>query len=421
MPIYAICMTLVFILGLVGVVFEHKLKVNKSAIALVTATICWTFFFVHSRLPIEQGLVSLSGHLADVSEIVFFLIGAMTIVELIDSHNGFCVITDYINTSSRSKMLWLVGGIAFAMSSVLDNLTSTIVMVTLLRKIIKDPLERKFFGAMIVIAANAGGAWTPIGDVTTTMLWINGYVSSFATIKALLIPSLICCAVSIAALQFKLRNKGPLVRTSKKSISKPAPSAKLTFFLGIGSLVFVPVFKMLTNVPPYMGMLVAMAILWLVTDIIHHKHQDREHLRIPYALKKIDISGVLFFFGILLAVSALQTADVLSGLAIFMDKVLVSGELIAFKIGLASAFVDNVPLVAALMGMYNLPMDCAFWQMIAYCAGVGGSILVVGSAAGVAYMGMEKVDSLWYLKNIALIALLGYIAGFGGYLLLSSL
>jgi NhaD family Na+/H+ antiporter len=410
---YAIFMVFVFIIGLIAVIFEHKLKVSKSAIALVTATLCWTCFSIYN----PEGLGSLSYHLADVSEIVFFLIGAMTIVELIDSHNGFCVITNYINTTSRGRMLWIVGGIAFFMSSILDNLTTTIVMVTLLRKVLKESSDRKFFGAIIVIAANAGGAWTPIGDVTTTMLWINGFVSTGPTIKALFLPSLVCCVVSISAVQFMLRKKTDRLLINKQ-VAKPAPSARLTLWLGIGSLIFVPIFKTLTGVPPYMGMLVAMGVLWLVTDIIHHKHQNREHLRIPHVLTKIDISGVLFFFGILLSVSSLQTAGVLKELAVVMDTVLVSGKLIAFKVGLASAFVDNVPLVAALMGMYNYPMDHTFWQMIAYCAGVGGSIFVVGSAAGVAYMGMEKIDSLWYCKHISIVALLGYVAGFLTYLLI---
>lgn len=421
MPLYAVIMSAIFIVGLLAVIFEHRIGISKAAIALVMATLCWTIFFVHSTCSVEAGLGSLSHHLAEVSEVVFFLIGAMTIVELIDSHRGFSVITDYLGGASGGKMLWLMGLTTFFMSSLLDNLTATIVMLSLARKLIHNSDERKYFGAMIVIAANAGGAWTPIGDVTTTMLWIHGFVSSWATVKSLLVPSLVGCIVSIAAIQYKLKRNGMAMVVSVQK-SKPEPLAKLTLILGVGSLIFVPIFKMLTDIPPFMGMLVAMGILWFVTDFVHNKHANRYHLRVPHALKKIDISGVLFFLGILLAVSALQSAEVLGYLARLMSQSWGSTKVIAFNIGLASAFVDNVPLVAAVMGMYDIsvfPMDCAFWQMIAYCAGVGGSILVVGSAAGIAFMGMEKVDSLWYLRHVAIIALIGYFSGFTTYLLLS--
>jgi len=409
---------LVFLMGYAAIIFEHNVKVSKTAVAIFVAIVCWIIYFLVSPQMLDFILNNLGTHVSDIAQIIFFLMGAMALVELVDSHRGFKIVTDLIRTNSKKKMLWLISFITFFLSAVLDNLTTTILMISLLRKIIPDRKDRLLLCCAVVVAANAGGAWTPIGDVTTTMLWINGQISSLAVMKGLFLPSLISLLIPLIFFSFGLKGKyHPLKEEEKESV----PGARLVFFLGIGGLIFVPIFKALTGLPPFMGILLALAILWIVTDILHYPHEHRQHLRIPQVLTRIDTPGILFFLGILLSVSALEIVGVLQDVAHLMDQWLPSKPLIATVIGIISAIIDNVPLVAATMGMYPLstfPIDDSLWLMIAYAAGTGGSILIIGSAAGVALMGMEKVDFLSYLKIASLPVLLGYLAGIGVYLLL---
>ncbi len=407
-----------FIIGYVLIVFEHKSRINKAASALLMATICWGLYFICSSQELPESLIKLREHFEGVTEIVFFLIGAMTIVELVDSHKGFQIITDAVQMRSKKKLLWMTALLGFFLSSVLDNLTSTIVMVSLLRKLIPNKKEQQLFGGMMVIATNAGGAWTPIGDVTTTMLWINGQISTLGIIKSLFVPSVVCIVVPVLLLSFFLKGNYEPIEASK--IEKPEPRATLIFWLGIASLIFVPIFKTITGMPPVIGMLLGVGVMWLVTDLLH-RDETRSHLRVPHVFKKIDLSGALFFLGILLAVGSLEVIGLLKEFADWLSATLPNLGIIAMVIGLVSAVIDNVPLVAATMGMYDIaqfPQDSALWEMIAYAAGTGGSILVIGSAAGVAYMGMEKVDFAWYFKRISGLALAGYLAGFAVYLLI---
>lgn len=417
--IISLIMIGLFILGYVFIIFEHVVKINKACTALLVAVLCWALFFVARPHMIDENIYLLMHHIADISQIIFFLIGAMAIVEVIDSHKGFKIVTDFINTHSKRKLLWILGLITFFMSAVLDNLTSTIVMVSLLRKLVPDRQDRMLFGCMVVIAANAGGAWTPIGDVTTTMLWINGQITSFSIMRSLFIPSLVALGVSLSLESFKMErgSSNTLAMKSTLPIEEVEPKAKLIFFTGFICLLFVPILKALTGLPPFMGMLIGLSVVWLVTDVIHQK-EGRGHLKMPHILSKIDTSGILFFLGILLAIKSLETIGVLKNTAMFLDRHLPSEAVVANAIGLFSALIDNVPLVAACMGMYDLaiyPVNSQLWEMIAYCAGTGGSILIIGSAAGVALMGLEKVDFIWYFKRISLTALIGYLAGFMVY------
>jgi NhaD family Na+/H+ antiporter len=413
-----ILILIIFVLGYVAIIFEHSFKINKSAIALLIAVICWAVYFLFSTKIAQEDLATFGHHISDIAQIIFFLMGAMALVELIDSHRGFKIVTDLIRTRSKLKMLWLISIITFFLSSVLDNLTTTILMVSLLRKLIPQRDERIALGCIIVIAANAGGAWTPIGDVTTTMLWINGQLSTLPVIKALFLPSIVSLLVPICVYSFWMKGKYPVVDLPEKE-AKPEYGAHLVFILGILGLIFVPIFKALTGLPPFMGVMIALAVLWLVTDLLHYKVESRQHLTVPYILTRIDTSGILFFLGILLTVNALGTAGILNDLAHWLNTQVKSFTLIATLIGLFSAIIDNVPLVAATMGMYPLsqvPTDASLWHMIAYAAGTGGSILIIGSSSGVAFMGLEKVDFVTYLKKAALPALLGFFAGLGVYL-----
>lgn len=415
-------MSATFALGYVGIIFENYFEFNKAAIALLMCTALWVIFAGTAGatgVPIQTALGDLSEKVSEVSEVVFFLMGAMTIVEIVDAHKGFKVVTDSISSKDKRGLMWVVGLITFFMSAILDNLTTTIVMVSLIKKILPDAEDRKLFGAMIVIAANAGGAWTPIGDVTTTMLWINGQISAIPTILGLFIPSIVSTVISIGILQSQIP-EGSLVPPKNSENSELAPRGKLVFATGLLGLLSVPVFKALTGLPPYLGMLSALGVMWTLTDAIHAgEGKDREELMAPAALKKIDTSGVLFFLGILLSVGALDSAGILRSLAQFLDTNIPNEDIVATIIGIASAIIDNVPLVAATMGMYSLdtvPMDDQLWQLIAFCAGTGGSIFVIGSAAGVALMGIEKVDFLWYAKRISVAALAGYFGGIATYL-----
>jgi NhaD family Na+/H+ antiporter len=414
---------LVFAIGYLAIIFEHSIKVNKTASALLMAVFTWMFLFIMKGEVLSSSTHLLIEHLGSVSQIIFFLLGAMTLVELIDSHKGFKIITDVIQTNSKRKLLWIMGFVAFFLSAVLDNLTTTILMISLLRKLVPDRTDRISLGAVIVLAANAGGAWTPIGDVTTTMLWINGNITTLAVIKSLFLPSFLSFVLALILFGWNLKGtyKNIVERAHQE---EPEPGARIIFWCGLGGLIFVPIFKALTGLPPFMGILVSLGVLWVVTDLMHNRHERRQHLLIPHVLTRIDTSGVLFFFGILLCIGSLEAIGLLRDLAVFLDQTVGNLAVIATIIGLLSAIVDNVPLVAAGMGMYDLqayPVDSRLWQMLAYCAGTGGSILIIGSAAGVAFMGMEKINFIWYIKRASLIALVSYLFGMGVYLVQEAL
>lgn len=418
-----ILLVIVFILGYLAIAFEHPLKINKTAPALLIGSLMWSIWAVSDFGMVKEINSELNHELADVAQILFFLMGAMTIVELIDAHQGFKIITNRIKTTNARKLLWIISIITFFLSALLDNLTTAIVMVSLLRKLVHDREQRLYYVGIVVIAANAGGAWSPIGDVTTTMLWIGGQISSVNIMKTLIIPSLVCLVIPVFVIGFKM--KGEVKRDAydyEKAANEEKVKGSLTVLLfGVGALIFVPVFKTFTHLPPYLGMLLGLAVVWVVSELLHIDKTEEE--KKPYsaihALSRIDVSSVLFFLGILLGIGVLRGTGVLRELAVWMDGTIGNQDLIAFSIGLLSAVVDNVPIVAATMKMYPIaefPMDAKLWEFIAYAAGTGGSCLIIGSAAGVAVMGMEKIDFIWYLKKISWLALLGYIAGALAYL-----
>lgn len=419
-----IILVAVFIIGYLFIALEHTVKLNKAATALLTGGILWTIYILFSSDPHivnEQ----LSHHLGELAGILFFLLGAMTIVELIDAHDGFDLITDKIKQTDKRKLLWIISFITFFLSALLDNLTTTIVVVSLLRKLVNDPKDRLFFAGIVVIAANAGGAWSPIGDVTTTMLWIEGQISTLTIISQLIIPSIVCLLAPLIFLSFKLKGKvdRPDVIIEKSNLGViPQKHKAIVLISGLCILVLVPVFKTITHLPPYLGILIGLGILWIVTEVLHgdRDEDDKHNLSVVHALRKIDTPSILFFFGILVGIAALQSTGILTNLANWMTKTIVYENVIVFSLGLLSSIVDNVPLVAAAQGMYDLsvyPVDHPFWIFLAYCTGTGGSVLIIGSAAGVAAMGIEKISFIWYLKNISLLALLGYVAGAGVFLL----
>lgn len=410
----------IFSIGYLAIIFEFSIKVNKTAVALLLAVLCWLVYFVGDASTLDHSMSYLGKKLSDVSQILFFLLGAMTLVEIIDTHKGFNTVIRFLHTQSKRKMLVIISLTAFCLSAVLDNLTTTILMISVLRKLVHKKSDRLSLLCMVVIAANAGGAWTPIGDVTTTMLWINGQVSTLKVMTELFFPSLICMLIPLGLYAMRLKGKypAPAVDLHKETLE---PGAKMVFTVGICALLFVPIFKWLTGMPPFMGMLIALSVLWLVTDVLHHKYEQRAHLRVPHILTKIDVSSILFFLGILLSVDALEAAGLLDHAAKWMDVHIKSQAFIATLIGMFSAIIDNVPLVAATMGMYDLsafPMDSSLWLMIAYAAGTGGSILIIGSSAGVALMGLEKIDFFTYLKKASIPAFIGYIIGMAVYLIL---
>jgi len=344
-----ICILIIFILGYLAIIFEHNTKINKTAVALFIAVVTWMFYFLTKSVPISENYAELGHHLSDVSQILFFLVGAMTIVELIDTHKGFNVIVRLINTRSRRMILLVVAILSFFLSSVLDNLTTSILMASILRKLVHERKERFMLCCMVIIAANAGGAWTPIGDVTTTMLWINGQVSSIAVMRDLFIPSLVCMLVPLLIYMIPLKGKYP--PTAIDYHNEPTePGSTLILVLGILALIAVPVIKWLTGLPPFMGMIIGLSVLWMVTDILHFKHEDRHYLRVPSVLTKIDVSSILFFLGILLSVDSLQAVGFLQHVATFLNEHVNSVVEIATAIGLFSAIIDNVPLVAATIG-----------------------------------------------------------------------
>jgi Na+/H+ antiporter NhaD/arsenite permease-like protein len=412
----------IFIIAYAAIAFEHPIKINKSASALVGAGLLWTVYAVLKGDPalIDQQLnESVSG----TAQIVFFLIGAMTIVEVIDAHNGFEVITSLIRTRSQVTLMWLVGFVTFFLSAILDNMTTTIVMISLMKKLLDNQDDRLFFASMIVIAANAGGAWSAIGDVTTTMLWIGGQITPLAIVKGVFLASLINLVVSLAVVAWLLKGRMVVAPPGQKdeSFRTTLFERNLTFYMGLGILLLVPAFKTVTHLPPFMGILFGLGILWVVGELVHrHKEDDEKtHLSLVGALRRIDMTSIVFFIGILLAVAALERAHVLEMLAKWLDATVGRLDVIVILLGLLSAVVDNVPLVAASMGMYGLnqyPPDSFLWEFVAYCAGTGGSILIIGSASGVAAMGLERIHFFWYVKRISGLALLGYFGGVIAYI-----
>lgn len=461
-----ILMVVVFILGYTVIALEHPLKIDKAATALILGMVLWVIF-VFARVDILSLMNSAGAymsqswneylhhegihhptakdmlgfithhdimhHLAEISTILFFLLGAMTIVETVDQHQGFKLITDRIRTTNKLKLLWILSVLTFFMSAALDNLTTTIVLVALLRKLIDDKKTRWFFASMVVLAANAGGAWSPIGDVTTIMLWIGGQVTAGKIIVMVILPSIVTMVVPLIILSFTMKGNisRPVLNSDETREFTTAGERKLILTMGVLGLLFVPVFKTVTHLPPYMGMLLSLGIIWMTTEIMHRKKngEDRRKLTVIGVLRKVDVPTIFFFLGILSAVAALQSAGQLSLLAGWLDENVGNIYIINLIIGVLSAIVDNVPLVAGAMGMYDIVpagaagyeaffmVDGIFWQFLAYCAGTGGSILIIGSAAGVAAMGMEKIDFIWYMKRISLLALVGYLAGAGAYYL----
>jgi Na+/H+ antiporter NhaD/arsenite permease-like protein len=410
---------IIFCAGYAFIALESRVKINKAAIALLTGVLVWVAYILFRSDP-EEVVSQLIEHIGSISQIIFFLIGAMTIVELIDSYNGFEVITKQIRTTNKRLLLLIISLITFFLSALLDNLTTTIVMVTLTRKLLTDKKERLLFIGMIVIAANSGGAWTPIGDVTTTMLWIGGQITTFNIMHRLILPSLVSMAVPLTLFMLTVKGDFNRVPYSVQDTGVLNVEKKVVFFTGIGALMFVPVFKTITHLPPFMGMLIGLSVLWILTELLNKDREQEDKITVTRALRKIDIPSILFFLGILVAVAALESTGMLSSLAKSLSDSVGNLKTIAMSLGILSSVIDNVPLVAATMGMYDLhtfPADHYFWELIAYCAGTGGSILIIGSAAGVAAMGIEHVDFFWYLKRITPAALMGYLAGALVYIL----
>ena len=427
-------MIIIFVLGYAAIALEHPLKINKSATALLLAAIIWAVYALLGPGISSENLIE---HLGDTSEILFFLLGAMTIVEIVDKHNGFSIITNKITTKNKRKLLWIIGILTFFMSAVLDNLTTSIVMCALLRKLIADQKTRWFFCGMVILGANAGGAWSPIGDVTTIMLWIGGQVTAGKIIMETFIPALVSIVVPLIAISMTMKGEverpehveegGVYKVTHKQSL--------LTLIMGVGLLLFVPIFKTITHLPPYLGVLFGLGVMWVTTEIMHRNSPaNYSKLSVSTIIQKVDVPSVLFFLGILMAVQCLNEAGHLKLLSQALDENVGNIYAINLIIGVLSSVIDNVPLVAASMGMYpiadaatlladpslqHFATDGAFWEGLAYCAGTGGSLLIIGSAAGVAVMGMEKIDFIWYLKKISLWALVGYLSGAGVFYLMS--
>ena len=423
-------MIALFVLGYAAIAFEHSIKIDKAASALITGVLLWAVY-VLSGTNVHDAEHHLLEHVSEIASILFFLLGAMTIVEVVDAHEGFSVITDRIRTSKPVVLLWILAWLTFFMSAILDNLTTSIVMVSLIRKLIKDQHMRWLFGGVIVIAANAGGAWSPIGDVTTTMLWIGGYVSTQNIISYIFLPAVAVLLTPLIYLTFTLKgtiNRPDEVPTQGKHDAISQGEKMTALAVGVGGLLFVPVFKTVTHLPPFMGMMLSLGIMWVVTDLLHRRKnaETRHEFGVLGVIRRIDTPSVLFFLGILLAVASLQTAGQLRDLAGVLDRSIGTATeggiyVIGGIIGLLSAIVDNVPLVAAAMGMYDMvpgtffAHDDFFWKYLAFTAGTGGSVLIIGSAAGVAVMGLERIPFGWYLKRISILALMGYFAGIAVY------
>jgi len=444
-----IAVVLCFFIGYLTIAFEHPLKLDKTVPALLMGALCWSFISLgnmdvvnnlHEVAPMEEVLLH---HIGKIAEILFFLLGAMTIVELIDLHEGFSIITDKIRTTSKKKLMLFLCVLSFFLSATLDNLASTIVLVSLLRRLVPEKKERIWFVCMAVIGANAGGAWSPIGDVTTTMLWIGKKVTTLSLIEELFLPALACIAIPALIAYYLPAFQGhitaaPTVDLDGNSLKKEQKllSSRTMLIAGVGGLVFVPIFKTITHLPPYAGMMLSLGFVWLVSEYIHPEEdfsEERKHLySARQALSRIELSSILFFLGILVAVSSLESVAVmgydgkevglLMHLAQYLESVVPNQEIVILLLGFLSAIIDNVPLVAATMGMYSMetfPIDHTLWHYIAYSAGTGGSMLIIGSAAGVAAMGMERIDFIWYLKKISWIAMAGFLGGAGVYFLIN--
>ncbi|MDC0637723.1 sodium:proton antiporter NhaD [Flavobacteriaceae bacterium] len=445
---------LIFIVGYLAITLEHPLKLDKTVPALLMAATIWAllaigfgqgwFQIIDTENSIFGALTggesalhgfeqTLLHHLGKTAEILIFLIGAMTIVEIIDLHRGFDVLKTAVKTRKKRSLLWIIGLLAFILSAIIDNLTATIVLITLLRKLIHDKQSRIWYASMVVIAANAGGAWSPIGDVTTTMLWIAKKVSAAGLIDFVILPSVVCFILPFFIASYMKPFKGEIqVDIAKEQDVQKLLSSATMLYLGLGMIISVPVFKMVTHLPPYMGMMLAMGVVWLVSEYIHPEEdftKERRHLYSAHkALSRIEISSILFFLGILMAVAGLESlvfgvaqngepVGTLRYLAEVLQGAIPNQDVVVILLGIGSAIIDNVPLVAASIGMYDAPLDAVLWHFIAYSAGTGGSMLIIGSAAGVAAMGMERIDFIWYLKNIAWLAFIGFIAGAGVFLL----
>lgn len=451
-----------FFIGYLAIALEHPLKVDKTATALMLGMLLWVIYALGAEYIVpmlepdafkayvdshpmlanaslhKQALsyvtdVRLVESLGDVTQTLFFLIGAMTIVELVDIHGGFTVITSRITTRNKRTLLWVICAVTFIFSAVLDNMTTTIVMVLLLRKIIEDQHERWLYAGMIVIAANTGGAWSPIGDVTTIMLWVKGNVTALALIERVLLPSIVAMVVPLLIISRSLKGTIPPFEHPVEDQTHGMSNAeRMTIFcLGVGGLLFVPVFKSITHLPPFVGMLFVLGALWLYTEIFYNgkRIERRKQHRLPQVIARIDMPSILFFLGILLAVAVLEATGVLAATANWLDTEVHNVYIINILLGIMSSIFDNVPLVAGVMGMYpledatavgyaaNFVQDGIFWEFLSYCAGVGGSLLIIGSAAGVIAMGLEKINFGWYLKHFSITALLGYLAGAGVYIL----
>ena len=442
-------LVVVFVIGYLLIALEHPIKIDKSATALLLGMVMWVLFILGAdALPFvvekaaEHGFgdhlsdfvnAEILHHMGEVATTLFFLIGAMTIVELVDVHGGFSIITDRITSRDKKKLLWILGFVTFFMSAILDNLTTSIVMVLLLRKLISNPKERWLYASMIIIAANAGGAWSPIGDITTIMLWVKGNISTTGVIMYVLLPSLVAMIVPLLLVGGRL--KGQLeeikVEGGHEHAAVSTKERNILFYMGVGGLIFVPIFKTITHLPPFIGMLFSLSILWIITEMIYNKKalDPQQQHRLPRILQRIDTPTILFFLGILMAVAVLQSTGILGDMANLLAEKVGDVNIINIVLGFLSSIVDNVPLVAAAQGMYeilpveqvqglaaghwdyNFVQDGSFWLLLTYCAGVGGSMLIIGSAAGVVVMGLEKIDFGWYLKNISLVAMLGYLAG----------
>ena len=443
MTFLTISIIAVFVFGYACIAFESGLKVNKAAIALLMCVACWTLFmidplsYVMSADPSyaggTAGLLShvsgtLTHHLGATAETLFFLMGAMTIVEIVDSHGGFNFVRDLLKTKSKRTLLWRVAFMTFFLSAILDNLTTSIVMIMVLRKLVHDRNDRIIYASLVILAANSGGAFSPIGDVTTIMLWIGNKITTAGVIKEVFVPSLVSMMVPLIIMQYSL--KGELPEPQQKDSAVVADEfnelqRRILFTLGVGGLVFVPVFRYLTNLPPFMGILLVLGILWTVTEVFYRKAHLDEHSfskRVSHLLAKIDMSTILFFLGILMAVACLEEVGVLTSLGKGLDAFSQGNHyLVTGIIGVISSIVDNVPLVAGCMGMYvtaavgDMAVDGIFWQLLAYCAGVGGSMLIIGSAAGVVVMGLERITFGWYLKHVTWVAFIGYLAGMVSY------
>ena len=433
---------IVFILGYLGIAFEHSLKIDKLIPALIMMAVMWgiisyfdmTVFEIDTKNKelIPYKLKSVMNYfLGHTAEILIFLIGAMTIVETVDFFNGFSTIKRLIKTKSKVRILWIICFLAFILSAIIDNLTATIVLITILQKLVQDRTLKLWYAGMIIVAANAGGAWSPIGDITTTMLWIGEKVSIVALIKYLIIPSLVCMIIpTYVASKYKIF-QGEIV--PPKSSEKENPYGSLILKIGLASIVFVPIFKIFTGLPPYVGMMLSLAVVATIAEFFNYKlisagsnSNNVHHSPVHHALTKIEMPSILFFLGILMAVGALEALGIVFGVGQWMvstfenvDWVIFGGlDIVVFILGFLSAAIDNVPLVAASMGMFGEAIDDPLWHGIAYAAGTGGSMIIIGSAAGVVAMGMEKIDFLWYLKKIAFLAFIGYIAGFLTFILL---